>query len=166
MIMRRSSGRALSTASSWPCDTITCCWRPTPLSESSSCTSSSRHGTPFIAYSLSPDERNSVRVTVTSVNSIGRMPDELSMVSETSARPSAARLVLPAKMTSSIFDDRTVRGPWAPSTHATASTMLGLPLPLGPTTTVTPGSNSSVVVSAKDLKPLRVRDLRNTPASG
>jgi hypothetical protein len=118
----------------------------------------------LIAYSLSPDERNSVRVTVTSVNSIGRMPDELSIVSDTSARPRAARLALPAKMTSSIFDDRTVRGPWAPSTHATASTMLDLPLPLGPTTTVTPGSNSSVVVSANDLNPFRVRDFRNTRA--
>ena len=65
-------------------------------------------------------------------------------------------------MTSSIFEDRSVRGPWAPSTHATASTMLDLPEPLGPTTTVTPGSNSRVAVSAKDLKPLSVSDFRNT----
>ena len=166
MTVRRSSGRALSTASSWPCDTITCCVRPTPLSESSSWMSSSRHVTPLMAYSLSPELRNSVRVRVTSVKSMGSRCDELSMVRVTSARPSAGRLELPAKMTSSIFEERTVDGPWAPSTHATASTMLDLPLPLGPTTTVTPGSNSRVVVSAKDLKPLSVRDLRNTPASG
>ena len=119
-----------------------------------------------MAYSLSPDERKSVRVIVTSVKAIGSSSAELSMVRLTSARPSAGRLPLPAKMTSSIFEERRARGPWAPSTQATASTMLDLPLPLGPTTTVTPGSNSSVVVSAKDLKPLRVRDLRNTPASG
>ena len=65
-------------------------------------------------------------------------------------------------MTSSIFEDRSVRGPCAPSTQATASTMLDLPEPLGPTTTVTPGSNSRVAVSAKDLKPLSVSDFRNT----
>src|SRR5580698_11533084 len=84
------------------------------------------------------------------------------MVSDTSARPRAGRSADPAKMTSSIFDDRTVRGPWAPSTQATASTTLDLPLPLGPTTTVTPGSSCSVEGSAKDLKPLRVSDFRNT----
>ncbi len=32
MISRRSSGRALSTASIWPWLMITCCWRPTPAS--------------------------------------------------------------------------------------------------------------------------------------
>ena len=47
MIERRSSGRALRTASIWPWLMITCCWRPTPLSLSSSWMSSSRHGTPF-----------------------------------------------------------------------------------------------------------------------
>jgi len=72
----------------------------------------------------------------------------------------------PAKMTSSILVDRRLRGPWAPRTHATASTMFDLPLPLGPTTTVIPGSNSRLVVSAKDLKPLRVSDFRNTADSG
>src|SRR5688572_26545083 len=165
MTLRRSSGRALRTASIWPWLTITCCWRPTPVSESSSWMSRSRQGTPLMAYSLSP-ERNSVRVMVSSVNSTGMRPAELSMVSDTSARPRAGRLADPAKMTSSIFCDRRLRGPWAPSTHATASTMFDLPLPLGPTTTVMPGSNSSVVVSAKDLNPLTVRDFRNTRASG
>ena len=71
MMRRRSSGRALRTASIWPWLTITCCWRPTPVSDSSSWMSSSRHGTPLMAYSLSP-VRKSVRVIVTSVNSIGQ----------------------------------------------------------------------------------------------
>ena len=84
------------------------------------------------------------------------------MVRLTSARPSAGRLAVPAKMTSSIFWLRTALGACAPSTHAMASTTLDLPLPLGPTTTVTPGSRSSVVVSANDLKPLRVSDLAGT----
>src|SRR5665213_2364724 len=140
---------------------MTCSWRPTPLSERSSWTSRRRHGAPLIAYSLSP-LRQSVRVIVTSLNSIGINPAELSMVRATSARPRAERFDVPAKMTSSILADRTVRGPWAPRTHATASTMFDLPEPLGPTTTVMPGSNSNVVVSANDLKPFRVRDLRNT----
>ena len=117
-----------------------------------------------MAYSLSP-ERNSVRVMVTSVKSIGSRPEALSIVSDTSARPRAGRFGVPAKMTSSILAERTVRGPWAPSTQATASTMLDLPLPFGPTTTVTPGSNSRVVASAKDLKPFRVSDFRNTRRS-
>src|SRR5271157_2560289 len=64
-------------------------------------------------------------------------------------------------MTSSILAERSERGPWAPSTHVTASTTLDLPLPLGPTTTVIPGSNSSTVGSAKDLKPFMLSDLRN-----
>src|SRR5215213_7689261 len=84
------------------------------------------------------------------------------MVRLTSARPSAGRSEVPAKTTSSIFPDRTVRGPCAPRAQATASTTFDLPLPFGPTTTVTPGSSSSVVGSAKDLNPLRVSVLRNT----
>src|SRR3954452_5598229 len=43
-----------------------------------------------------------------------------------------------------------------------ASTTLDLPDPFGPTTTVTPGSNWSVVGLANDLKPLRVSDFKNT----
>src|SRR3954451_17256733 len=133
-----------------------------PLSESISWMSRSRHGAPLIAYSESP-LRNSVRVIVTSVNSIGSRFEELSIVSDTSARPSAGRSAVPAKMTSSILPPRKVRGPWAPSTHATASTRFDLPDPFGPTTTMTPGSNSSTVLSANDLNPRRVSDLRNTP---
>ena len=114
-----------------------------------------------MAYSDSPLRQRTL-VIRTSEKSIGRRPAELSMVRETSARPRPVRLAVPAKMTSSIFADRRVRGPWAPRTQATASTMLDLPEPLGPTTTVTPGSNSRVEVSAKDLKPLRVSDFRNT----
>ncbi len=140
---------------------ITCCWRPTPASESSSWMSSSLQTAPFIEYSLSP-VRNSVRVIVTSAMSTGSRREELSIVSDTSARPSAGRFAVPAKMTSSIFDERTTLGPCAPSTQATASTTLDFPEPFGPTMTVTPGSNSRVVESAKDLKPRRVSDLRYT----
>src|SRR3984957_13637620 len=126
--------------------------------------SSNRHGAALMAYSLSP-ERKSVRVMVTSARSMGSLPAALSMVRDTSARPSCGREEVPAKMTSSIFAERNERGPWAPSTQVTASTTLDLPLPLGPTTTVTPGSNSSTVGSAKDLKPFMLSDFRNIGAT-
>ena len=158
---RRSSGRESKIAASCPWETMTCCWRPTPESESNSWISSNRHETPLIAYSLSP-VRNRVRVIVTSENSIGRVPDALSMVRLTSARPSAAFFDVPAKITSSILFERIVFAPCAPSTHATASTILDFPDPFGPTTTVIPGSRSSVVDSAKDLKPFKVSVLRYT----
>src|SRR6476646_10423922 len=116
---------------------------------------------PLIAYSLSP-VRNRVRDTVTSLNSMGSSPAELSIVRLTSALPSAGRLAVPAKMTSSIFCERTALGACAPSTQAMASTTFDLPDPFGPTTTVTPGSNWRVVGSANDLKPLRVSDFKNT----
>ena len=78
---------------------------------------------------------------VTSLNSTGSSPAELSSVRLTSARPSAGRFSVPAKMTSSIFWERTDLGACAPSTQAIASTTFDLPEPLGPTTTVTPGSS-------------------------
>ncbi len=66
MNARRSSGRADSTASSWPCPTMTCISRPMPESESNSWMSSSRQDEPLISYSLAPS-RNIRRVMDTSV---------------------------------------------------------------------------------------------------
>ena len=83
----------------------------------------------------------------------------------TSARPSAGRLAVPAKMTSSIFWERTALGRLGAEHPGDGVDDVGLAAPLGPTTTVTPGSSSSVVVSAKDLKPLRVSVLRNMPSA-
>ena len=112
-----------------------------------------------MAYS-EPPLRNIVRVMVTSVYSIGSAPSELSMVSSTSALPSGARLVVPAKMTSSILPPRSVLAPCSPITQLRASTTFDFPDPLGPTTQVMPGSNSSVVADAKDLNPRRVSFFR------
>ena len=97
-----------------------------------------------------------MREIVTSLNSIGRAPSELSIVSETSARPSGARPEVPAKMTSSILPPRSDFAPCSPITQVSASTTLDFPEPLGPTTQVIPGSKRRVVAEAKDLKPLRV----------
>ena len=47
-------------------------------------------------------------------------------------------------------------------TQARASTTFDFPEPFGPTTHVTPGSNSKDVDDAKDLKPLSVSDFRCT----
>src|ERR1700733_5375922 len=84
------------------------------------------------------------------------------MVSVTSARPRGARLVVPAKMTSSILPPRRLLAPCSPMTQDRASTTLDLPDPLGPTTQVMPGSRRSVVAEANDLKPRSVRDFRYT----
>src|SRR5271156_7129670 len=93
---------------------------------------------------------------------MGRAPSLLSMVSVTSARPSGAREVVPAKTTSSILPPRRDLTPCSPMTQDKASTMLDLPEPLGPTTQVIPDSRRSVVAEANDLKPRRVRDFRYT----
>src|SRR6201997_4996339 len=84
------------------------------------------------------------------------------MVRDTSARPSGARVLVPAKTTSSILPPRRDFAPCSPITQDNASTMLDLPEPFGPTTQVIPGSRRSVVAEANDLKPRRVRDFRYT----
>lgn len=89
---------------------------------------------------------------------------ELSMVSDTSARPRGGRPVVPAKMTSSILPPRSDLAPCSPMTQLSASTTLDLPEPFGPTTQVMPGSNRSVVAEANDLNPRRVRAFRCTPS--
>ncbi len=78
----------------------------------------------------------------------------------TSLRFNAGRVAVPAKMTSSIFWVRSDLGAWVPITQWIASTKFDLPDPFGPTTTETPGRNSSRVRSANDLKPTTLRVLR------
>ncbi len=116
-----------------------------------------------MAYSLCPD-LNISRLMVTSAYSMGRAPSLLSMVSVTSARPSGGREVVPAKTTSSILPPRSDLAPCSPITQDSASTMLDLPEPFGPTTQVMPGSRRSEVAEANDLKPRRVRVFRYTCA--
>ncbi|CPU23038.1 Uncharacterised protein [Mycobacteroides abscessus] len=158
---RRSSGRDSRICESRPWPTITCISRPMPESDNSSCTSISRQVWPLISYSPAPS-RNMRRVIDTSEYSIGSAWSELSIVSVTSARPSGARLEVPAKMTSSILPPRSALAPCSPITQVRASTTLDLPEPLGPTTQVMPGSKRRVVGEAKDLKPFSVRLLRCT----
>jgi len=56
-------------------------------------------------------------------------------------------------MTSSILPPRSKRGDCSPRTQRTASEMLDLPQPFGPTMAVTPASNGSSTAPANDLKP-------------
>ena len=65
-------------------------------------------------------------------------------------------------MTSSMAWPRSVLADCSPRTQSTASEMLDLPEPFGPTMTVTPGSSSITLLSANDLKPLNMSDLRCT----
>ncbi len=95
-----------------------------------------------------------------------QLPSELSSTRSTSATPTACRAEEPAKMTSSIAWPRSVLADCSPRTQSTASEMLDLPEPLGPTTTVTPGSSSIALLSAKDLNPLSMSDLRCTVPLG
>src|SRR5215470_5000213 len=96
---------------------------------------------------------------------IGSAPSLLSIVSVTSARPSAGRPAVPAKTTSSILPPRKGLTPCWPIAHENASTTLDLPDPLGPTTQVIPGSKRRVVAEANDLNPRKVRLFRYTACS-
>ena len=85
----------------------------------------------------------------------------LSKTRVTSAREAGGRPAPPQKSKSS---DRSALNPLVdcpPVAQATASTMLDLPEPLGPTITVIPGSSSRVVRPPKDLNPAKVMDFKS-----
>src|SRR5450756_2507738 len=76
-----------------------------------------------------------------------------SSVSATSAIPSGRLRAAPLKMTSSIVVPRRLFADCSPSTHCTASQMLDLPEPFGPTIAVMRDGRVTEVRSTKDLKP-------------
>ena len=120
-----------------------------------------RQALPFSRYSLSP-LRYSTRVILTSGSSLARKPVLLSKVSSTCAALAGLREREPAKMISAMVLPRRFLGDNSPSTQRTASRMLLLPHPLGPTTVVMPGPKSNSVRSAKLLNPCSMIRLRNT----
>ncbi len=84
----------------------------------------------------------------------------LSNTSSTLARLAGLRVVVPLKITSCMDSPRSSLALLSPSTQRTASMMLDLPQPLGPTTpTRWPGS-AKCVGSAKDLKPESLIEVR------
>jgi hypothetical protein len=86
----------------------------------------------------------------------------LSNTSSTLARPAGLRTVVPLKMTSCIDSPRSSLARDSPSTQRTASMMLDLPQPLGPTTPTSCPGSTKLVGSAKDLKPESLMELRRT----
>ena len=161
MSSRRSSGRLERMESSLPWEMMEWVSLPRPESCRMSWTSMRRLGAPLMRYSDSP-ERYMRRVMPTSEKSMGSVWSELSSTRVTSATPTAPRAEEPEKMTSSMAWPRSIFALCSPRTHRMESDTLDLPEPLGPTTTVRPGSKTIWVLSAKDLKPLSVSDLRYT----
>ena len=101
----------------------------------------SLEGAPLIRYSDSP-ERYMRLVMPISEKSIGMVWSELSKTSVTSATPTAPLADEPEKITSSIAWPRSIFALCSPNTQRIASETLDLPEPLGPTTTVRPGSKT------------------------
>src|SRR4051794_7729685 len=164
MSRRRSLGLDVTIASTRPWDTTECISLPRPVSDRISSTSTSRQRAPLTRYSPSP-ARLSRRTMDTSPAGRSSRPDALSSTTSTSASPRACTPCAPAKITSCIDWPRTASGDCSPSAHSTASVMLDLPDPFGPTITETPGANVSRVRSGKDLKPFRVIELRCTSST-
>ena len=157
---RRSSALVERIRSILPCSITEYEDLPIPVSMNSLSMSLRRTGDLLIRYSDSPS-RKTLLLTVTVSESISSIRIELSMVMETSARESCFRCSVPEKIISSIVSPRILRACFSPRTHLMASTTLDLPHPLGPTIAVIPDSNSTCVLSAKDLNPNISIDLRN-----
>ena len=157
--IRRSRGLEVTIASTRPCETTECISLPSPVSDSSSSTSVRRQRAPLTRYSPSPARLSRRRIEISPA---GRLtaPLALSSTTSTSASLRAWTPCAPAKITSCIDWPRTATGDCSPIAHSTASVMLDLPEPFGPTTTDTPGVKSSRVRSGNDLKPFRVIDRR------
>ena len=123
-----------------------------PVSKNRSLMSLRRQGVLLRKYSDMP-ERKTRRETVTSENSVGRMPRSFLKVRCTSAMPSGLRVGQPLKMTSSMESPRSCLALCSPSTQRIASETLVLPQPFGPTTPVMPSPKRSSVLSQNDLNP-------------
>src|SRR5690554_4118244 len=91
------------------------------------------------------------------LNWAGAVRSVLSRVTTTSAELRAGRLLEPEKITSSMPEARMALYELSPITQRSASTRLDFPHPFGPTTPVSPGSNTSSTGSVKDLKPVSLR---------
>src|SRR3954464_722728 len=161
MSIRRSRGLEVTIASTRPCETTECISLPRPVSDSSSRTSVSRQRAPLTRYSPSP-ARLSLRTVEISPAGRSSLPDALSSTTSTSASERACTPCAPAKITSCIDCPRTATGDCSPIAHSTASVMLDLPEPFGPTITDTPGENVSRVRSGNDLTPFSEIELRCT----
>src|SRR5450830_1334946 len=109
--------------------------------------------------------RVSTRLTAISSNWLHWPPARWSALSNTSstlARLAGLRLMVPLKITSCIDSPRSSEALLSPSTQRTASMILDLPQPFGPTTPTSCPGSMKVVGSTKDLKPDNLIELRRT----
>ncbi len=86
----------------------------------------------------------------------------LSKTSSTDERDAGLRDVVPLKITSCMDSPRSSLARDSPSTQRTASMMLDLPQPLGPTTPTSWPGKRKLVGSAKDLNPESLMEVRRT----
>ena len=86
----------------------------------------------------------------------------MSNVSSTEERLAALRVVVPLKITSCMDSPRSSLARDSPSTQRTASMMLDLPQPFGPTTPTSCPGSMNWVGSANDLKPESLMEFRRT----
>src|SRR5476649_504886 len=91
-----------------------------------------------------------------------RVPSELSNTSSMLAWLTGLRLVEPLKMTSVIDSPRRFLAELSPMTQRTASMILDLSHPLGPTTAAMLLGKFTVVGSTKDLNPASLMHLSRT----
>ena len=111
--------------------------------------------------------RVSTRLTAISANWFHCPPARASSLLKTSstlARPAGLRKPEPLKITSCIDSPRSSLALLSPSTQRTASMMLDLPQPFGPTTPTSWPGSWKCVGSAKDLKPESLIEFRRMGA--
>src|SRR5512133_906815 len=112
---------------------------------------------------LDVPSRVSTRLTAISVNWLHCPPARWSALSKTSStdeRDAGLRVLVPLKITSCIDSPRSSLARDSPSTQRTASMMLDLPQPLGPTTPTSWPGSMKLVGSANDLNPDNLIEFR------
>ena len=127
-------------------------------------TSFSPQRTLLMKYSPLPS-RYTRRVIVTSSYSVPSSFSQSANVIDTSHRLRGLRVSVPLNTTSASFVQRRAVGRCSPSTQRIASETLDFPHPFGPTMAIMPGSNVSLVLSAKLLKPSMSSCFRYTRAN-
>src|SRR5680860_1094619 len=121
-----------------------------------------RHLAALRKYSDWPsrDTRRRTETSLKRTNSPGAEPSLLSNTSSIDAWPTGLRALEPLKITSVMDSPRRYFAELSPITQRTASIMLDLPQPLGPTTAVIFVGNGTVVGSTNDLNPASLMDFR------
>ncbi|VXC75496.1 conserved hypothetical protein [Pseudomonas sp. 9Ag] len=108
--------------------------------------------------------RRRIEISANAAYSPSSVPSELSKISSMLACVTGLRVFEPLKMTSVIDSPRRFLAELSPMTQRTASMMLDLPQPFGPTTAAMLLGKLTVVGSTKDLKPASLMLFRRIEA--